>query len=30
MKVKNFFVAGFVVVAMFMASTTVFVGDKEI
>ena len=30
MKVKNFFVAGFVVVAMFMASTAVFAGDKEI
>jgi len=31
MKVKNFFVAGFVVVAMFMVGTTVgFASDKEI
>ena len=30
MKVKNFFVAGFVVVAIFMAGTAVFAGDKEI
>ncbi len=31
MKVKNFFVAGFVVVAIFMAGTTVgFASDKDI